>query len=91
MTKLPTLLLAALLATSLMGCSTVKKFTGQRDDSVLPGNREEILTPDQQTAQNPDVMGKKTAPCSPDDASCATPPPSEQETTDIDQESSTAQ
>ena len=91
MKKLPTLLLMALLATSLMACSTVKKFTGQRDDSVLPGSREEILTPDQQTAQNPDVMGKKTAPCSPDDASCATPPPSDQETSDIDQESSTAQ
>ena len=90
MKKLPTLLLVALLATSLMACSTVKKFTGQRDDSILPGNREEILTPDQQTAQDPGVTGKKTAPCSPDDASCATPP-SDQETPEIDQESSTAQ
>jgi hypothetical protein len=90
MKKLPTLLLVALLAASLMACSTVKKFTGQRDDSILPGSREEILTPDQQTARDPDVTGKKTAPCSPGDASCA-PPPSDQETPEIDQESSTAQ
>ncbi len=90
MKKRSTVLLALLLATSLTGCSTVKKFTGQQDNSVLPGNREEILPPDQQTAQDPDVTGKKTAPCSPDDASCATPP-GDQETPEIDQESSTAQ
>ena len=91
MKKLPTLLLMALLATSLMACSTVKKITGQRDDSILPGSREEILTPEQQTARDPEVMGTKTAPCSPDDASCATPPPSDQEISEIDQEASTAQ
>jgi hypothetical protein len=90
MKKLPTLLLVALLATSLMACSTVKKFTGQQDNSVLPGTREEILTPEQQTARDPDVTGKKTAPCNPDDASCATPP-GDQEIPEIDQESSTAQ
>jgi hypothetical protein len=90
MKKLPTLLLVALLATSLMACSTVKKFTGQRDDSVLPGSREDILTPEQQTARDPEVTGAKTAPCNPDDASCATPP-SDQEAPEIDQESSTAQ
>jgi hypothetical protein len=90
MKKLPTLLLGALLATSLMACSTVKRFTGQQDNSVLPGNREDILTPEQQTARDPEVTGKKTAPCNPDDLSCTTPP-SEQETTEIDQESSTAQ
>lgn len=90
MKKTTTLMLVALLATSLMACSTVKKFTGQRDDSILPGTREEILTPEQQTARDPDVTGKKTAPCSPDDLNCAAPP-SDQETSDIDQESSTAQ
>ena len=90
MKKFPTLLLLGLLATSLMACSTLKKFTGQQDNSVLPGSREEILTPDQQTARDPDVTGKKTAPCNPDDASCATPP-GDQETPEIDQESSTAQ
>jgi hypothetical protein len=90
MKKLPTLLLMVLLASSLMACSTVKRFTGQQDNSILPGTREEILTPEQQTARDPDVTGKKTAPCNPDDASCATPP-SDQETPEIDQESSTAQ
>jgi hypothetical protein len=90
MKKLPTLLLVTLLATSLMACSTVKRFTGQQDNSVLPGTREEILTPEQQTARDPEVTGKKTEPCNPDDASCATPP-SDQETPEIDQESSTAQ
>lgn len=90
MKKFPTLLLMALLATSLMACSTVKRFTGQQDNSILPGTREEILTPEQQTARDPDVTGKKKAPCSPDDASCNTPP-GDQETPEIDQESSTAQ
>jgi hypothetical protein len=90
MKKLPKILLVALLASSLMACSTVKRFTGQQDNSILPGTREEILTPDQQTARDPDVTGKKTAPCNPDDASCATPP-SDQEAPQIDQESSTAQ
>ncbi|MDP1700847.1 MAG: hypothetical protein Q8L53_07815 [Aestuariivirga sp.] len=90
MKKLSTLLLVALLASSLMACSTVKKFTGQRDDSILPGSREDILTPEQQTARDPEVMGKKTAPCNPDDLNCVDPS-SDQEAPEIDQESSTAQ
>ena len=90
MKKLPTLLLVVLLATSLMACSTVKKFTGQQDNSILPGSREDILTPDQQTARDPDVTGKKTAPCKPGDLNCAASP-NDQEAPEIDQESSTAQ
>jgi len=90
MKKLSTFLIVALLATSLMACSTVKKFTGQRDDSILPGNREEILPPDQQTARDPEVTGKNTAPCNPDDIDCIAPT-SEPDPSDIDQESSTAQ
>jgi hypothetical protein len=90
MKKLPTFLLMALLATSLMACNTVKKFTGQRDDSILPGTREDILPPEAQTARDPEVTGKKTAPCKPDDVNCTTSP-SDQATTEIDQESSTAQ
>ncbi|MEQ1522775.1 MAG: hypothetical protein ABL936_16020 [Aestuariivirga sp.] len=90
MKKITTLLLVALLASSLMACSTVKKFTGQQDNSVLPGDREEILTPEQQTARDPEVTGQKTTPCSPDDLNCIAPP-SDQETPEIDQESSTAQ
>ncbi len=59
MKKLTTLLLVALLASSLMACSTVKKFTGQQDNSILPGSREEILTPEQQTARDPDGDGRE--------------------------------
>ena len=90
MKKITILMLVGLLASSLMACSTVKKFTGQQDNSVLPGSREEILTPEQQTARDPEVTGKKTTPCSPDDLNCIAPP-SDQETSEIDQESSTAQ
>ncbi len=36
-------------ASLLAGCGTLKKFTGQRDDTVLPGERENILPSDQQT------------------------------------------
>lgn len=90
MKKITILMLVGLLASSLMACSTVKKFTGQQDNSVLPGEREEILTPEQQTARDPEVTGKKTTPCNPDDLNCIAPP-SDQETPEIDQESSTAQ
>lgn len=90
MKKITTIMLVALFASSLMACSTVKKFTGQRDDSVLPGSREDILTPEQQTARDPEVTGKKTVPCNPDDLNCVAPS-SDQETPEIDQESSTAQ
>ena len=90
MKKLSTHLLVALLATSLMACSTVKRFTGEQDNSVLPGAREDVLPPDQQTARDPEVTGNKTAPCNPDDIDCITPS-SETDSSEIDQESSTAQ
>jgi hypothetical protein len=90
MKKLPIFVIMAVLASSLMACSTVKRFTGEQDNSVLPGTREEILTPDQQTARDPEVTGNKTAPCNPDDIDCITPS-SETDSSEIDQESSTAQ
>ena len=89
MKKLTTFLLMAALATSLMACSMVKKFTGQRDDSILPGTREEVLPPEAQTARDPDVTGKKKAECKPDDIECIAPV--DQESPGIDQESSTTQ
>ena len=89
MKKFSTLLLAAALASSLMACSAVKKLTGQRDDSVLPGTREEILPPEAQTARDPVVTGEKKAECKPNDPKCV--PPVDQESPTIDQESSTAQ
>jgi hypothetical protein len=68
---------------AIAGCSTVKKMTGQRDDSVLPGQREDILPPDKQVAQDPKVTGKKeAAPCDINDVNCVPP---------VDQESSTPQ
>ncbi len=89
MKKFSTLLLAAALAVSLMACSAVKKLTGQRDDSILPGTREEILPPEAQTARDPVVTGEKKAECKPNDPKCV--PPVDQESPTIDQESSTAQ
>ena len=89
MKKLTSFLLVALLVTPLMACSMVKKFTGQRDDSILPGTREDVLPPDQQTARDPVVTGEKKAVCNPDDIECIAPV--DQEAPAIDQESSTAQ
>jgi hypothetical protein len=90
MKKLPIFVIMTVLATSLMACSTVKRFTGEQDNSVLPGTREEILPPDQQTARDPEVTGNKTAPCNPDDIDCVVPS-GDQETSEIGQESSTVQ
>ena len=65
------LFVAVAVATSLFGgCSTLKKFTGQRNDKILPGQREDILSPDQQVNQDPSISGKKTLgsgdlPCDP--------------------------
>ena len=60
----------AVVGSLLGGCSTLKKFTGQRNDKILPGQREDILSPDQQVNQDPSVSGKKTlgaggVPCDP--------------------------
>ena len=64
--------LALFVATSLLGgCSTLKKFTGQRNDTVLPGDRENILTPDQQVNNDVAKHGAKTA----DGASADVPAP----------------
>lgn len=42
-------------AAVLAGCSTIKKFTGQTNNTVLPGEREDILPPDQYTAKKEDA------------------------------------
>ena len=46
------------LALTLAGCSTLKKVTGQSNDTVLPGQREEIIPDDQKTARDPIVAGQ---------------------------------
>lgn len=48
-------LLTAVAATGLAGCSQVKRLTGQNDNTVLPGEREPILPPDQTTGRSPDI------------------------------------
>ena len=43
----------AVAASLLVGCSSFKKLTGQTDNTVLPGEREDILPPDQQVNPRP--------------------------------------
>jgi hypothetical protein len=64
------LILISLVA--LVGCSSIKKMTGQTNDTVLPGPREEILVPDQQTARDPIVTGQDARPCDPKKTKCPT-------------------
>lgn len=69
------------LALMLGGCGTLKKFTGQRDDSILPGERENILSPEQQTAKDPVIEGgsqadtakKADVPCDTSQPDCISP------------------
>jgi Prokaryotic membrane lipoprotein lipid attachment site len=56
------ILIAAVTMFLLAGCTTMKKMTGQTNDTVLPGAREEILPPDQQTARDPVITGQPQAP-----------------------------
>jgi hypothetical protein len=82
--KMWRLALMCLVAGSLLtGCGSLKKLTGQRDDSVLPGEREDILPADQQV--NPKIDKKTSAAdataCDPTiDVSC--PPAVDQEVAD---------
>lgn len=46
---------------ALSACTSVKRATGQLDDSVLPGERENVLPPEQQTARDPQVTGQGQA------------------------------
>lgn len=85
------LVAASVLAMSVAGCSTVKRATGQLDDSVLPGQRENVLPPDQQTARDPNVAGGRAAPqpdvaaqCAPDEPNCVGNPPAQDTSTYTD-------
>jgi hypothetical protein len=61
---------AALL---LAGCSSIKRLTGQVDDTVLPGERETILSPEQTASPTLDPAA------SADDATAADEPASLEE------------
>jgi hypothetical protein len=54
----------------LGGCTSIKKLTGQTNDTVLPGQREDVLAPDQQTARDPVVTGQEEKPCDPQIETC---------------------
>ncbi len=55
------IMLAITIGLAISGCSTVKRATGQLDDSVLPGERENVLPPDLQTARDPKITGQQSA------------------------------
>lgn len=65
------------VAISISGCSKLSRLTGSTDDTVLPGNREQIISPDQMTAKDPIVSGQgqtqttaPTLPCDPKKKLC---------------------
>ncbi len=64
---------ALVAALALSGCSTIKKFTGQRDDTVLPGAREDVLPPQKIQAPEQEPAAQKT-PCKVDDPNCVADP-----------------
>jgi hypothetical protein len=70
------LVLVLAIALPLAGCSAFKKLTGKgNDNTVLSGQREDVLPPDAQTAQDPKVLGKQSpTDCKPDDPTCLPPP-----------------
>jgi hypothetical protein len=71
-----TIVVIALAASLLSGCGSFKKLTGQRNDTVLPGQREDILPADQQVNPKPgkqDSLASGAAACDPDvDLNCPT-------------------
>jgi hypothetical protein len=56
-----TIVILAVAASLLAGCSSFKKLTGQRNDTVLPGQREDILPEDQQRNPKPGKKGELAA------------------------------
>ena len=84
MTAFRTFLIAGAVAAALSGCSTLNSLTGQTDNTVLPGQREDAIPGRGNFPEKPDVAtapapgqdqqnaAGKTA-CSPDDPSCAPP------------------
>jgi hypothetical protein len=56
------LVLAVSIGLSLAGCSALNKFTKKRDNTVLPGQREDILTPDQYKVEDETVKDGQTQP-----------------------------
>ncbi len=57
-----TFIIVGLSLSLLAGCTTLKRATGQIDDTVLPGQRQEVLPPDQQQARDPSITGQPAPP-----------------------------
>ncbi len=66
------LIISLTMMVGLGGCTSIKKLTGQTNDTVLPGQREDILPSDQQTARDPIVTGKQAPACDPKITTCPT-------------------
>jgi predicted small lipoprotein YifL len=76
------LVIAMAIGLSLAGCGTLKKLTKPNDNTVLPGQREDILTPDQYKVEDATVTDGQTPtdveqgsnkPCNPEtDPNCGT-------------------
>jgi PBP1b-binding outer membrane lipoprotein LpoB len=77
--KFATILLLS-IAVSVSGCSAVRKFTKKNDNTVLSGERKDILSPEQYKVEDATVSGggentpsdAGSKPCNPDvDPECA--------------------
>jgi hypothetical protein len=67
------IVILAVAAFPLSGCGSFKKLTGQRNDTVLPGQREDILPADQQVNPKPGKQDSGLPGCDPAvDANCST-------------------
>lgn len=81
MKKQTAIILLVAIALSVSGCSALRKFTKKNDNSVLPGQREDILSPEQYKVEDATVGGgaekaeknvEAAVPCNPDvDLDCA--------------------
>lgn len=76
------LIIISVASILLAGCTGVKRMTGQIDDTKLPGQREDILPPDQQQARDPAVTGQPL----PQDPNAMAPMPNAQNGAQVPQQ-----
>jgi hypothetical protein len=57
--KMNKAILLIALSIALQGCTSIKGLFSSNDNTVLPGSRESVLPPDQQTARDPIVTGEE--------------------------------
>ena len=65
-------LLLGAVAVALAGCSTFNSLTGQTDDTVLPGQREDAIPGRAQFPDRPDPLVQKQTAGGQDDTQTAT-------------------